>query len=46
MEKLLPFIATYKKPLNGTKIYSRGSDGVRKALDNHTGHVADINTWR
>jgi transglutaminase-like putative cysteine protease len=43
MAKAMAVYTYIQNTIKWNKIYSRGSDGVKKALDNHTGDVADIN---
>jgi hypothetical protein len=43
MAKAIAVYSYIQKTIKWNSMYSRGSDGVRKALDNHTGNVADIN---
>jgi transglutaminase-like putative cysteine protease len=43
MEKAIAVYTYIQKTIKWNEIYSPYSDGVRKALDKHTGHVADIN---
>ncbi|RYU91580.1 DUF3857 domain-containing protein [Mucilaginibacter terrigena] len=43
LDKASAIYSYIQKNIKWNEIYSRGSDGVKKALDNHTGDVADIN---
>lgn len=43
MAKAVAVYSYIQKTIKWNSMYSRGSDGVRKALDNHTGNIADIN---
>ncbi|MFD0765373.1 DUF3857 domain-containing protein [Mucilaginibacter lutimaris] len=43
MDKAVAIYRYIQKNIKWNEIYSRGSDGVKKALDKHTGDVADIN---
>jgi hypothetical protein len=43
MAKAVAIYNYIQKTIKWNSMYSRGSDGVRKALDNHTGNIADIN---
>lgn len=43
MAKAVAIYSYIQKTIKWNSMYSRGSDGVRKALDNHTGNIADIN---
>jgi hypothetical protein len=43
MAKAVAIYTYVQNAIKWNKIYSRGSDGVKKALDTHSGDVADIN---
>lgn len=43
MAKAVAVYSYIQKTIKWNEIYSRGSDGARKSLDNHTGDVGDIN---
>ncbi|MFA6247921.1 MAG: DUF3857 domain-containing protein [Mucilaginibacter sp.] len=43
MDKAVAIYSYIQKTIKWNSMYSRGSDGVRKALDSHTGNIADIN---
>ncbi|MET3980536.1 hypothetical protein ABIB62_003136 [Mucilaginibacter sp. UYP25] len=43
VDKAVAIYRYIQKNIKWNDIYSRGSDGVKKALDKHTGDVADIN---
>ena len=43
LDKAMAVYAYIQKTIKWNDIYARGSDGIKKALDTHTGDVADIN---